>query len=275
MRGWARRLAGCDLSVGMLRQARQRKVYDVLHKAELVDYLETQPQAFDVAISADTLCYFGDLGAAMAAARRALRPAGWLVFTVEALDADAPEPWRLQPNGRYAHARSYVEAALSGRRAGARGHRRRALAQGSRRIGARLAGDGAPRMRQGPRVTFVALPPAPLDPTIGIDTRNGEGPMPPPITLTSPLPADDLMFESMNHSAGLSMLGETQLGLLSEKPDLNARGPAGPERHASTSNLRDEGKRHFNGHRHALRHAARSAAGTSPTRRRCGRGCGS
>ena len=75
-------------------------------------YLDTQPQAFDVAISADTLCYFGDLGAAMAAARRALRSPGWLVFTVEALDADAREPWRLQPNGRYAHARSHVEATL-------------------------------------------------------------------------------------------------------------------------------------------------------------------
>lgn len=112
VRGWARRLAGCDLSVGMLRQARQRKAYDVLHKAELVYYLETQPQAFDVAISADTLCYFGDLGTAMAAARRALRSPGWLLFTVEALDADAPEPWRLQPNGRYAHARSYVESTL-------------------------------------------------------------------------------------------------------------------------------------------------------------------
>lgn len=112
VRGWARRLAGCDLSVGMLRQARQRQAYDVLHKAELVHYLETQPQAFDIALSADTLCYCGDLGAAMAAARRALRPPGWLVFTVEALDADGPQPWRLQPNGRYAHARSYVESSL-------------------------------------------------------------------------------------------------------------------------------------------------------------------
>ena len=112
VRGWARRLAGCDLSVGMLRQAKQRKAYDVLHKAELVHYLDTQPQAFDIGISADTLCYFGDLGAVMAAARRALRPQGWLVFTVEALDAGATQPWRLQPNGRYAHARSHVESTL-------------------------------------------------------------------------------------------------------------------------------------------------------------------
>lgn len=112
VRGWAGRLAGCDLSVGMLRQAKQRQAYDVLHKAELVHYLDTQPQTFDIAISADTLCYFGDLGAAMAAARRALRPPGWLVFSVEALDAADPQPWRLQPNGRYAHGRSHVESSL-------------------------------------------------------------------------------------------------------------------------------------------------------------------
>jgi predicted TPR repeat methyltransferase len=61
VRPWAKRLAGCDLSVGMLRQARLRHVYDVLHKAELVYYLETQPSHFDVLTCADTLCYFGDL----------------------------------------------------------------------------------------------------------------------------------------------------------------------------------------------------------------------
>lgn len=70
--------------------------------------------------------------------------------------------------------------------------------------------------------------------------------MPPPITLTSPLPANDLMFESMNHSAGLSMLGETQLGLLSEKSDLNALDLLGQSVTVNVS-LRDEGKRHFNG----------------------------
>lgn len=44
--------------------------------------------------------------------------------------------------------------------------------------------------------------------------------MPTPITLSSPLPAADLRFESMTYSAGLSVLEETQLHLLSDKPDL-------------------------------------------------------
>jgi predicted TPR repeat methyltransferase len=113
IKAWASRLAGCDLSIGMLRRARERRVYDVLHQAELVYYLDTQPDSFDAIVSADTLCYFGALDAAFAAAKRALRSDGWLIFTVEALPQDSAEQHRLQVNGRYAHAARYVRSALS------------------------------------------------------------------------------------------------------------------------------------------------------------------
>jgi len=69
LRPYARQLAGCDLSEGMLRRAWSRQVYDVLHKAELTFYLETQPEAFDAVISADRLCYFGALEVVLAAAQ--------------------------------------------------------------------------------------------------------------------------------------------------------------------------------------------------------------
>jgi predicted TPR repeat methyltransferase len=108
---WARRLAGCDLSVGMLRKARQRSTYDALHKAELVHYLQTQPNAFDVIVSADTLCYFGALDGVLCAAAASLRREGVVAFTVEASALDANVPWRLQANGRYAHARAHVSSA--------------------------------------------------------------------------------------------------------------------------------------------------------------------
>ena len=106
LRPWAARLAGCDLSVGMLRRARPRACYDVLHKAELGYYLATQPGAFDLIVSADTLCYFGDLHEVLDSAATALRAAGRLVFTVEAL-ADG-SALKLQPTGRYAHSRSHL-----------------------------------------------------------------------------------------------------------------------------------------------------------------------
>jgi predicted TPR repeat methyltransferase len=111
VRPWAKRLAGCDLSVGMLLQARLRHVYDVLHKAELVYYLETQPSHFDVLTCADTLCYFGDLQPLMHAARSALQPGGYFIFTVEALaesEAANSAGYHLQPSGRYVHALAYI-----------------------------------------------------------------------------------------------------------------------------------------------------------------------
>jgi predicted TPR repeat methyltransferase len=83
-----------------------------LHQAELVFYLDTQPNAFDAVISADTLCYFGPLDRPMAAAGRCLRSGGWLVFTVEALPDEATDENRLQLNGRYAHARGHIRSTV-------------------------------------------------------------------------------------------------------------------------------------------------------------------
>jgi predicted TPR repeat methyltransferase len=111
---WARRLSGCDLSAAMLELAQRRAVYDQLDKAELLAYLQAHRSAFDVVISADTLCYFGVLDGVANAARDALRPGGQLVFTVEALPEDDDASHRLLPHGRYAHARPYLQAVLDG-----------------------------------------------------------------------------------------------------------------------------------------------------------------
>ncbi|CAM4084876.1 tetratricopeptide repeat protein [Roseateles saccharophilus] len=112
---YARELIGVDLSGGMLDKARERGGYHELVKAELVGYLQHHPARFDLIVSADTLCYFGRIDAAMKAAAQALRPGGRLIFTVEALSGEVPEPagYRLQLHGRYAHERAYVEACLA------------------------------------------------------------------------------------------------------------------------------------------------------------------
>ena len=66
-------------------------------------------QEYDLIISADTLCYFGELTEVAAAACGALRPGGYLAFTVEALDeAQASVGHLLAGHGRYAHARGYL-----------------------------------------------------------------------------------------------------------------------------------------------------------------------
>lgn len=110
---WARRLVGVDLSEGMLRKAAARHVYDDLFCGELAAFLRTQEAAWDLIVSADTLCYFGALEAFAAAAFAALRGDGLLVFTVEAHDdADGAPDYRLHEHGRYSHRRRYLENAL-------------------------------------------------------------------------------------------------------------------------------------------------------------------
>lgn len=109
----ASRLVGVDLSPNMLKLASDRGVYDELHAAELTAYLGSHAGEFDIVVSADVLCYFGDLTAPLQAARGALRPGGLLSFSVEALlDAGPEEGYRIGPHGRYSHALGYVRRTL-------------------------------------------------------------------------------------------------------------------------------------------------------------------
>ena len=112
MAPWARELAGVDLSRGMLNVAQTKGVYDELYKAELTEFLKLSPEQWEVIVSADTLCYFGDLSEVLAAAAQSLTPGGALVFTVEALPEDSSVLHQIQPHGRYAHHARHVDAAL-------------------------------------------------------------------------------------------------------------------------------------------------------------------
>ncbi|MDZ7856488.1 type VI secretion system Vgr family protein [Sphaerotilus sp.] len=72
-------------------------------------------------------------------------------------------------------------------------------------------------------------------------------PSPPPIIFKSPLPATDLLFESMTATSGLSVLGEVQLHLLSEKPDVAPDALLGQVVSVELT-LRDGSLRHWSGH---------------------------
>ena len=112
LRPWARRLEGVDLSPAMLARARARGGYDALVEGELTAYLGAGGAgAWDLIVAADTLIYFGPLDAVLAAAARALRPGGAMVFTLERLDGDR---FALTRSGRYAHSQAYARAAAAG-----------------------------------------------------------------------------------------------------------------------------------------------------------------
>ncbi|MCB4805516.1 putative TPR repeat methyltransferase [Methylobacterium brachiatum] len=111
LRAHARELVGVDLSGRMLDKARQRGCYDRLNAGELTRHLGDRPAAYDLVVSADTLCYFGPLDVVCTAAAGALRPGGRFVFSVE---ESKGEGFSLHPHGRYSHARGYVERCLAG-----------------------------------------------------------------------------------------------------------------------------------------------------------------
>jgi predicted TPR repeat methyltransferase len=116
MRSSAHRLDGVDLSEGMIEKARERGLYDSLSVAELCAYMRQRSTCFDLVLSADTLCYFGDLEEPLEAAHGCLRQNGLIAFTVEAAaDNDGPG-YRLLQHGRYAHRAGYLDDVM--RRAG-------------------------------------------------------------------------------------------------------------------------------------------------------------
>jgi predicted TPR repeat methyltransferase len=113
LRPHAGTLVGVDLSAAMVEQARRRGGYDELVVGELTSFLREHPRAYDLVVSADTLVYFGELTAVVAAAAEALRPRGAFVFTLErSLPAEAAAGYRLHPHGRYSHTGEYVTGVL-------------------------------------------------------------------------------------------------------------------------------------------------------------------
>lgn len=111
LRPLAARLEGVDLSPRMLDKARELDLYDALYCDELTALLRTRPAGYGLLAAADVMVYLGDLAPVLEAAHAALRPGGVLAFSVEA-SAEA-QGFTLQDSGRYAHARSYVEAEAS------------------------------------------------------------------------------------------------------------------------------------------------------------------
>jgi predicted TPR repeat methyltransferase len=108
LRPIAERLIGVDLAPAMLAKAQALGTYDELVRDELLAYLERSPGSADLLVAADVFTYVGDLAPLLAAARRALKADGIVIFTVET--AGEPTGYELDRSRRYRHSLSYVES---------------------------------------------------------------------------------------------------------------------------------------------------------------------
>lgn len=98
-------LTGIDLLSNMLKKAEQRQLYDHLICRDIAEFLDTQIDAFDLAVAADVFVYIGDLSRMFGGVRGALRDGGLFGFSVEATDeAD----FVLRTTLRYAHSVAYL-----------------------------------------------------------------------------------------------------------------------------------------------------------------------
>lgn len=101
-------LEGWDISAAMLRQAKAKKVYDVLDKRDL-NTLQITEASWDTILAADVLIYIGALERLVGWVAGSLVPGGKFAFTVE---ASAGEGFVLGDARRYAHSEGYLRDLL-------------------------------------------------------------------------------------------------------------------------------------------------------------------
>jgi predicted TPR repeat methyltransferase len=102
----AKELAGIDLSPRMIEKAAERGIYDTLGVDDVVSALNERPGHWELLVAADVFVYIGDCDAILAAARIALGPGGFLLFSVEHGDT---ADFTLREEGRYAHSSAYFQ----------------------------------------------------------------------------------------------------------------------------------------------------------------------
>ncbi|RYH10069.1 methyltransferase domain-containing protein [Tropicimonas sp. IMCC6043] len=114
LRPFAASIHGCDVSTKMLDLCKEKQLYDLLTRTDLLTRATYPPGPFDLAVCGDVLTYFGDLTEVFGNLASVLRPGGWLIFTIEdATEAAPPAGHLILSSGRHAHSLSYAADALA------------------------------------------------------------------------------------------------------------------------------------------------------------------
>ncbi len=96
-----KRLVGVDVSGQMLAKARDKNLYDRLEQDEILAFLQSDDEDYDLFIVADVLVYLGDPKPLFAALAARTKENGIVACSIE--ETQEVEGYALLPSGRYAH----------------------------------------------------------------------------------------------------------------------------------------------------------------------------
>ncbi|PIE56106.1 MAG: hypothetical protein CSA34_06080 [Desulfobulbus propionicus] len=105
LRPLCRELFGVDLSEKMLEKADAKGIYKELCQADILDFLISSQQRWDLIVAADVFNYIGELTPLLRAVQGRLTTDGLVCITTEYARASS---WMLNPTGRYGHGKEYV-----------------------------------------------------------------------------------------------------------------------------------------------------------------------
>jgi predicted TPR repeat methyltransferase len=103
-------LAGVDLSSNMIEKAAQKKIYTSLYVDEILRYISSCDQIYDLILAADVLIYLGDLEPIFKKLTQIALPGTYFCFSTEKC---TNKEFILRRTGRFAHGHEYLSKVCS------------------------------------------------------------------------------------------------------------------------------------------------------------------
>ncbi len=107
-----RGLDGVDISEGMLKIAKTKKIYSRLIHSEMISYLQKNPKTYDLMVAADVFTYVGDLQNLFEAVYDSLKKNGRILFTISE-NTQNDKSYYLHISGRFVHSLEYIKFILN------------------------------------------------------------------------------------------------------------------------------------------------------------------
>jgi len=106
----AKKLHGVDLSEHMLAIARGKELYDQLMCDDIIHYLNTYDEVYDLIVGSGVLIFFGELSAMFTAVSRRLKSDGYFIFTLYKSNGADIE---IRDNMHFAHSEQYIRSIVT------------------------------------------------------------------------------------------------------------------------------------------------------------------